>query len=418
MKSETKFKETEIGKIPEEWDIQEVKDLGKIMTGKTPPTKESKYFGKDYPFIKIPDMGMCVRVENSETMLSHEGAQYMRSLKLPSDSVMVSCLATVGKIGITSKESFTNQQINSVIPNIDKVIPEWIYYYFKDSTEYLKSLGGGGSVYTNISKSRFGSAKIILPPLTEQRAITKILSDLDSKIELNIQMNKTLEAIGQALFKRWFVDFEFPDNEGKPYKSSGGEMVDSELGEVPRGWKAGKLGEIIENFDSKRIPLSSREREKRQGQYPYHGAAGVMDFIDDYIFDGEYLLMGEDGTVTDSNGFPILQYVWGKFWVNNHAHIIRGKEGIPLIYLFLLLKNTNVSHIVTGAVQPKINQRNMNSVEIIIPDKKTLSNFNHITSVLYSLFKNNTEENNSLVAIRDSLLPRLMSGKIRVNMGV
>ena len=140
-----------------------------------------------------------------------------------------------------------------------------------------------------------------------------------------------------------------------------------------------------------------------------------MDFIDDYIFDGEYLLMGEDGTVTDSNGFPILQYVWGKFWVNNHAHIIRGKEGIPLMYLFLLLKNTNVSHIVIGAVQPKINQRNMNSVEIIIPDKKTLSNFNHITSVLYSLFKNNAEESNSLVAIRDSLLSRLMSGKIRVN---
>jgi len=255
------------------------------------------------------------------------------------------------------------------------------------------------------------------PDLSEQKAIAKILSDLDSKIELNNEINKTLEAIGQALFKHWFVDFEFPNGEGKPYKSSGGEMVESELGEMPKGWKAGKLGEIIENFDSKRIPLSSREREKRQGQYPYHGAAGVMDFIDDYIFDGEYLLMGEDGTVTDSNGFPILQYVWGKFWVNNHAHIIRGKEGIPLIYLLLLLKNTNVSHIVTGAVQPKINQRNMNSVEIIIPDKKTLSNFNHITSVLYSLFKNNTEENNSLVAIRDSLLPRLMSGRIRVSLG-
>ena len=232
---QTKFKETEIGKIPEDWEIQKVKDLGKVITGKTPPTKESKYFGKDYPFVEIPDMGMCVRVENSETMLSNEGAQYMYNLKLPPDSVMVSCLATIDKAGITAKESFTNQQINSVVPNNNKVIPEWIYYYFKDNAEQLKSLGGGGSIYTNISKSRFESAKIILPPITEQRAIAKVLSDLNKKIEINNQTNKTLEAIGQALFNRWFVDFDFPNEEGKPYKSSGGEMIDSESGEIPKG---------------------------------------------------------------------------------------------------------------------------------------------------------------------------------------
>jgi len=195
-------------------------------------------------------------------------------------------------------------------------------------------------------------------------------------------------------------------------------MVDSEIGEIPKGWHKGVLGNIIENYDSKRIPLSSRERAKRQGIYPYYGATRIMDYVDDYIFDGEYILMGEDGTVIDERGYPILQYVWGKFWVNNHTHVLRGKEEISLEYLFLLLKNTNVAHVVTGAVQPKINQSNMNGIEIVIPDKTLISRFTDIVSPLFELHRKNAEKIKLLSQIRDSFLPRLMSGKIRVPLGV
>ena len=133
------------------------------------------------------------------------------------------------------------------------------------------------------------------------------LSSLDNKINLNNDMNNTLEEIGQGIFKRWFVDFEFPNENGEPYKSSGGEMIESELGMVPKGWEIGSFSDISEILDSKRIPLSKREREKRANIYPYYGAASLMDYVDDYIFEGIHVLMGEDGTVIDKDGFPILQ---------------------------------------------------------------------------------------------------------------
>jgi type I restriction enzyme S subunit len=123
--------------------------------------------------------------------------------------------------------------------------------------------------------------------------------------------------------------------------------------------------------------------------------------------------MGEDGSVIDERGYPILQYVWGKFWVNNHAHVLRGKN-ISNELLYVFLKNTNVGHIVTGAVQPKINQNNMNKLQFTIPKPKTLLRIQSILNSLFEKRKINFEEINNLSLIRNSLLPKLMSGKIRV----
>ena len=162
-------------------------------------------------------------------------------------------------------------------------------------------------------------------------------------------INHHLEQIAQDVFKAWFVDFE-------PWGGS-----------KPDDWRDGHLCDIIELFDSERIPLSSNQREKMKKIFPYYGAATLIDYVDDYLFDGVYLLLGEDGTVVDDFGFPIIQYVWGKFWVNNHAHIIRGRNGFTVESLYILLKQTCVNSIVTGAVQLKINQTNLNSLEVVIP---------------------------------------------------
>ena len=139
-----------------------------------------------------------------------------------------------------------------------------------------------------------------------------------------------------------------------------------------------------------------------------------MDYVDDYIFDGVYILMGEDGTVIDSEGYPILQYVYGKFWVNNHAHVLRGKNNFSNEYLYLLLKNTKVSHIVTGAVQPKINQKNLNSIRCVIPSDDILEKFNSMIKSKYEYRIKNEDENKVLREIRDTVLTKLMSGEIRV----
>lgn len=185
---------------------------------------------------------------------------------------------------------------------------------------------------------------------------------------------------------------------------------------MPEGWRLGTIGEIIEIHDSERIPLSGAQRNKMEKKiYPYYGAASLMDYVDKYIFDGKYLLLGEDGTVVDDAGFPILQYVWGQFWVNNHAHILTGKLGFNVESLYLLFKKTPVKSIVTGAVQPKISQANLKSIEVVIPPENLIKSFNVQVEAMFKLIRNNENENKHLSALRNNLLPKLMSGEINVS---
>ena len=191
-------------------------------------------------------------------------------------------------------------------------------------------------------------------------------------------------------------------------------LVDSELGEIPEGWGVGRLGDLIEIHDSKRIPLNSRQRAKRQGPYPYYGAAGIMDYVDDFLFDGVHVLIGEDGSVVDADGYPVVQYIWGQFWVNNHAHVLRGKNGISHEHLYLLLQQVNIVAFVTGAVQPKLNQRNLKTVPVVLPSRSVCVAFSDMIGPLFKNIRVNAEETKLLTPQRDALLPELMSGELRV----
>lgn len=180
-------------------------------------------------------------------------------------------------------------------------------------------------------------------------------------------------------------------------------------------WETGRLGDFVENFDSQRVPLSSRERLKRKGEYPYYGATSVMDYVDDYLFDGSFVLIAEDGSVIDKENHPVLQYVWGKFWVNNHAHILKGAKGICNEHLYLFLKEVNILPYITGAVQPKLNQANMNQIPFVIPPLELCNEFREFVSPLFARIRTNEEESRTLAALRDALLPRLMRGEVRVS---
>ncbi len=289
-------------------------------------------------------------------------------------------------------------------------------------------------------------AKFLAPvpeSLSEQRTIAHILGTLDDKIELNRQMNRTLEAMAQALFKSWFIDLDpvvvnalragnpvperfaeraahYRDNPDAlrlpedTLRQFPDRFQDSELGPIPEGWKAQKLGNVIDVHDSKRIPLNSRQRAKRKGPYRYYGASGIMDYVDDYIFDGTYILVGEDGTVIDKGDRPVVQYVWGKFWVNNHAHVLSGNNGVSNEHLYLILKNTNVRPFVTGAVQPKISQTNLKRIPITLPKEEVRKSFSDSTKTLFTKYRQNSEECGLLEKLRDTLLPKLISGELRV----
>jgi type I restriction enzyme, S subunit len=286
---------------------------------------------------------------------------------------------------------------------------------------------------TGISNFQFehflDAESVRLPPLIEQRAIANILGTLDDKIELNRRTNETLEAIARAIFKSWFVDFDpvRAKASGEPPVSIcrrlaltpdllaffPSRLVDSELGEIPEGWEVRTLGDFIDIFDSKRIPLSSREREKRKGPYPYYGAAAVMDYVDDFLFQGIYVLMGEDGSVVNADGTPVLQYVWGKFWVNNHAHVLRARSPISNEQLLLLLRRTNIASLVTGAVQAKLSQANLRSIEFVRAPDLINESFGRLAGPIFELIRSHAEESEILADVRDALLPALLSGRVR-----
>lgn len=167
-----------------------------------------------------------------------------------------------------------------------------------------------------------------------------------------------------------------------------------------------RLEDVIELFDSKRIPLSSREREQRKGIYPYYGATGILDYVNGFLFSGEYVLFAEDGTVTDTNGHPIVQLVNGSFWVNNHAHILKGKNGWNDYSLYVALKQINADKAVTGAVQPKINQANLLSLEIPNLSNNNLQTINTELDVVFHKVFHLRSENKKLQELKGLYLKK------------
>ncbi|MEW7854072.1 restriction endonuclease subunit S [Staphylococcus haemolyticus] len=326
------------------------------------------------------------------------------------NDILFSVRAPVGEINIAPFELCIGRGLSAIrSKNKDNKFLHYLLIY-KLQDIHSKSTG---TIFNSINKSTLENLEIKIPIEKFQKFIGTLLRNIDNKIELNNKIIANLEELSQTLFKRWFVDFEFPDEDGNPYKSSGGEMVDSELGEIPKNWSIKIVKEIAESFNSIRKPLSKLEREKRESIYPYYGATKIIDYVDNYIFDGKYILVGEDGTVQTETGNPFIQYVWGKFWVSNHAHILKGKL-ISDELLMLYLKNTNVAPYITGAVQPKLNKKNLNSIKFVIADKETIIKFENFIKSYFHKIRILNKENKNLIELRDMLLPKLMSGEIEI----
>ena len=301
----------------------------------------------------------------------------------------------------------TGFAVITVDPNLADA--RYIYYYLTQNhiVQSLHTIGEQAvSTYPSIKASDIEDLSISLPSLPIQHEIASILKSLDDKIEVNRKINENLEQQAQALFKSWFVDFE-------PFKN--GDFVESELGMIPKGWRVGKLFDVAEIYDKIRKPLSGKERENMDRVYPYYGATSCMDYVDNYLFDGIYTLIGEDGSVAKEDGHPYMQYVWGKFWVNNHAHILQGKNGFSTEMIHVFLSMTNIQHLVTGAVQAKLSQANMQKITLPIPPKEIVDKVRQSIDIIFENKRTLEQESRRLAELRDTLLPKLMSGELKVN---
>ena len=393
-------------------------NVADIVNGATPSTHNSENYDGSIIWITPKDLSDQKQkiIRRGQRNISEIGFNNCSAQMIPPYNILMSSRAPIGLLAINENECCTNQGFKNLV--LDKSIcdTDYMYYYLQFHMKEIEALGSG-TTFKEISKSALQGLEIRLPNLEKQRDIAKCLSDLDRKIELNKQINDNLEAMAKQLYDYWFVQFDFPNEEGKPCKSSGGAMVwnDKLKREIPQGWNDCKLKDFINLFDSKRVPLSSKDRGERQGVYPYYGATGIMDYVNDYIFDGDYILLAEDGSTSDAKGFPIVQYIWGKNWVNNHAHIILPKNERYMMFTYQMLRSIPAKQIETGSIQKKISQENLCGYKMVLPNSDLLEKYENVVSPLWEKRKRCIEEINTLTKQRDELLPLLMNGQATVN---
>ncbi len=397
-----------------EWRTAVLGDLTVNHDGKRKPVKESDRRPGPYPYYGAS--GIVDYVDgylfDGDYLLIAEDGENLRTRKTP-----IAFMAR-GK-------SWVNNHAHIVTGN-DEADTRFLMYAIEgaDISGYLT-----GAVMPKLTQGNLNKIELNCPPIPEQRAVAHILGMLDDKIELNRKQNETLEAMARALFKAWFVEFEpvrakmegrwqrgqsLPGLPAHLYDLFPDRLVESEVGQIPEGWEISDFGAVSLCLDKYRIPLSSRQRESRKGIIPYHGATSVMDFVDEYIFDGIYLLLGEDGSVLKEDGAPFIQYIWGKSWVNNHAHVLQGANGVCTEHLLLFIASQNITAYVTGAVQLKLNQKNMNSIPFVKASNAINSDFSRTIAPLFDQYRQLYEQSRSLGELRDTLLPKLISGELRV----
>ena len=384
------------------WRMVKIKEIGKVITGKTPSTFDSSNFGGPYPFITIPDLKNQRYIEKTERTLSEKGTRVMKNLKLPPKAVMVSCLATVGEIGITVKESFTNQQINSVICNEDKVVPEFLYYYFKYAK--LRLLKYSGSVYTNISKSKFEDFEIEIPQdINEQRRIAEILSAFDEKIELNNKINQILEEMAQAIFKEWFVKSEKLKMKSEKLSN----LVDTQYGYT----QTASDKEIGPKF--LRVKDINKANWIDWNSVPYC-RIGEENFKKYKLKKGDIVIarMADPGKVGIIE--REINAVFGSYLIRLQIKSSKITPCFLYYYLKSPLYQNFILGVSTGTTRKSINAKMMVNCNILIPPREILEKFEMIISGIRQKINLNLVENQKLSALRDLLLPKLMSGEIRV----
>ena len=390
-----------------------ISDIGKIVTGKTPKTSVAENYDGDIPFLTPSDDLSHKSAPKTTKTLTEQGLNEVRNSLLPPRSICVSCIGSdLGKVVMTIEPTVTNQQFNSIVPN-KNFNADFVYYLMTLVGRELNYLSKTSTAVPIINKSSFSNYKIEAPDLETQKNIASILSSIDSKIELNRQVNDNLEQQAQALFKSWFVDFE-------PFKK--GKFIDSELGMIPEGWQVEKLGNITNSITEKvgkrtdikvLSPVNTgdlllSEEYFTKQVYSKNLAKYIMVAPNDFAYNPARINIGSIGMNTfDFSGCVSPVYV-----------VFRcEKEYHHFFNIFKATKNfkEEVNTRAIGGVRQTLSYKDFSLIKIVYPPKEVVEQFNKIYSHIMTLIKKNVLENKRLHQTRDTLLPKLMSGELKIN---
>ena len=342
-------------------------------------------------------------------------------------SVLIGRKGSIKNVKYIDRPFWTIDTLFYTIINENIVIPKYLFYKLSQSD---LSTYNEGSAVPSLTTATLNQIKIEIPSLKEQKRIADILTPLDNKIELNNQMNQTLEEIASLLYKRWFVDFEFPDDKGNPYKSSGGEMVDSELGMIPKGWEVKKLGEIeliITDFVSNGSFASLKANTKIYKEENYAVFVRNTDlksgkfetYVDEktYQFLSKSKLLGGEiiiSNVGDVGSVFLCPRINKKMTLGNNVILVKSQESKIYwnYYLYIFLKSSLgkalLESITSGSAQMKFNKTDFKKLKFIAPNFNTLEEFNKIFDKNIFLQNNYKAENTKLQTMKKELLKELI----------
>ncbi len=299
-----------------------------------------------------------------------------------------------------------SQRVFGLKPNTDIVNPKYLFAYLQ-TPKFKHELTSreSGTTVTGIRRKELEKTIIEVPSQNIQKFIGDLFYITNKKIKNNQNIIANLEELSQTLFKRWFVDFEFPDENGNSYKSSGGEMVDSELGEIPRSWKVDELGNYIKIKSGKR-PKNKVDNKDIENMVPIIGASKIMGYTNDYIYNEKIIIIGRVGT------HGVIQRFSTKTWPSDNTFVITSDfESI----IYQLLKSIDYISLNRGSTQPLLSQKDIKNTKVAMPSNETLlSKYQQENNHILKMMDQKNIENQKLTQLRDTLLPKLMSGEIEI----
>lgn len=411
-------------KIPKGWKWVKVEDFAEVVSGGTPSTDRPEFWNGDIAWITPKDLSdfKFRYISRGERNISRQGLESSNAKLLPKGTVLLSSRAPVGYLAIAKNELTTNQGFQSLVPK-ENVITEFLYYLLKDNVEYLKSQASG-TTFGEISKSTLKKLIFLLPPLPEQKAIAEVLSSLDDKIDLLHRQNKTLEEMAMTLFRQWFIE---PTKDG-----------------LPEGWEEVSLGEFI-----KEILGGDWGKEKPEGEYKIKvncirgtDISDLQDslpkktpirFIKQSKFksiepkDGDIILEISGGTETQSTGRSIYISSFNRqlfeypIIFSNFCRLLRPKENYYTYYLYLYLKYLYINDEFFSLENGTSGIKNLDYKTLLYDLKYPMPknteiylSFYENVSILFEKIDKNKFQIQTLEKLRDTLLPKLMSGEVRV----
>lgn len=367
-----------------------------IKTGKTPSTRDKLNFENgDYNWFTPGDFKTSKVLKESKRKITDYATKNNAVIYQP-NTILITCIGDIGNAGIIKEESSANQQITGVVVNENIINPEFFLYWVKANKQQIQD-EANQAVVPIINNKGLKRIKVTFP--SDLPTQSKIVAILDKAISLVRKREETIALLGELLSSQFLEMF------GDPILN-------------PKSWDVLDFKEVAQNENSKRVPIKKADRTVRQGKYPYYGATGIIDSIDDYKFDGNYLLIAEDGKNLLFRKKDNAFLASGKFWVNNHAHVLSDNGVTRLTYLMNFFNFLNLKAYITGIDQVKLNKANLEKIPISVPPIELQNQFETIYHKIQTqketLFRSKTELEN----LYNSLLQRAFNGQLNFNIDI